>query len=145
MKKCQSFLSKNFQFLEVKSSIYFNRLVFVMRFQNLSKWDGSFPAHFLTNIWQPFLSPVSSRVIKLLVSGFDCLFMFLGVKSWKTFQTACKNSEKFEQSKTTDWTPTKILVFSILNDDSAVYCPDWKTPTFLLFFFFFFFLFTQQC
>ena len=28
--KCQSFLSKNFQFLEVKFSIYLNRRVFVM-------------------------------------------------------------------------------------------------------------------
>ena len=30
MKKYQSFLSKNFQFLEVKFSIYLNRRVFVM-------------------------------------------------------------------------------------------------------------------
>ena len=30
MKKYQSFLSENFQFLEVKFSIYLNRLVFVM-------------------------------------------------------------------------------------------------------------------
>ena len=30
MKKYQSFLSKNFQFLEVKYSIYLNRHVFVM-------------------------------------------------------------------------------------------------------------------
>ena len=31
MKKYQSFLSKNFRFLEVKFSIYLNRRVFVMR------------------------------------------------------------------------------------------------------------------
>ena len=31
MKKYQSFLSENFQFLEVKFSIYLNRRVFVMR------------------------------------------------------------------------------------------------------------------
>ena len=30
MKSIKVFLSKNFQFLEVKSSIYFNRRVFVM-------------------------------------------------------------------------------------------------------------------
>ena len=30
MKKYQSFLSENFQFLEVKFSIYLNRCVFVM-------------------------------------------------------------------------------------------------------------------
>ena len=30
MKKYQSFLSKNFQFLEVKFSVYLNRRVFVM-------------------------------------------------------------------------------------------------------------------
>ena len=30
MKKYQRFLSENFQFLEVKCSIYLNRLVFVM-------------------------------------------------------------------------------------------------------------------
>ena len=33
MKKYQSFLSENFQFMEVKFSIYLNRRVFVMTFQ----------------------------------------------------------------------------------------------------------------
>ena len=35
--KYQSFLSENFQFLEVKFSIYLNKRVFVMAWQNLIK------------------------------------------------------------------------------------------------------------
>ena len=35
MKKYQSFLSENFQFLEVKFSIYLNRRVFVMEMEKL--------------------------------------------------------------------------------------------------------------
>ena len=34
--KYQSFLSENFQFLEVKFSIYLNRRIFVMAFQEIS-------------------------------------------------------------------------------------------------------------
>ena len=39
MKKYQSFLSENFQFLEVKFSIYLNRHVFLMMFRNGIKAD----------------------------------------------------------------------------------------------------------
>ena len=35
MKKYQSFLSKNFQFLEVKFSVYLNRHVFIMQIKLL--------------------------------------------------------------------------------------------------------------
>ena len=38
MKNVRVFLSENFQFLEVKFSIYLNRRVFVMIFCSTSKW-----------------------------------------------------------------------------------------------------------
>ena len=39
MKKNQSFLSENFQFLEVKFSIYLNRRVFVMNSNIVISYD----------------------------------------------------------------------------------------------------------
>ena len=54
MKKYQSFLSKNFLFLEVKFSIYLNRRVFVMKKKNVEiprkaafteHKNGAFPAN----------------------------------------------------------------------------------------------------
>ena len=45
MKKYRSFLSENFQFLEMKRSIYLNRRVFVMRLAT------AILKSLLTNVW----------------------------------------------------------------------------------------------
>ena len=62
MKKYQSFISDIFQCLEVKFSIYLNRLVFVMIFKNMKPtfrhhgpWSLSLPRGGTSNLLEEFL------------------------------------------------------------------------------------------
>ena len=50
MKKYQRFLSENFQFLEVKFSVYLNRRVSVMLLETMKWANSANPAHLLNRI-----------------------------------------------------------------------------------------------
>ena len=78
--KNSSFLSENFQFLEVKFSIYLNRRVFVMT--NLVGEEGAGCLVFLrvnTTFYLMVLLPKQELILVLFVRFFDlCLFDFVG-------------------------------------------------------------------
>ena len=64
-KKMKLFLSENFQFLEVKFSVYLNRQVFVMTYRSdknkpvLKSHTGPLPIYRLVTMYYVLLCPVS--------------------------------------------------------------------------------------
>ena len=84
--KYQSFLSENFQFLDVKSSIYLNRQVFVMHRNFLSEKFSFLVIKFSVYLnrhvfvmWHLTLSVVGPTVIKLVL--FFCTVFRLPLAS----------------------------------------------------------------